>query len=272
MPMPFSNILHKDKGDIKGFERFFPGMVIKGTMEKMDDVNLTTIDTLSVKTTKVGKNTIKRMPNLKTVIKRAHGIDGIDINALQSKGIGLIATHPTTNECANWIVDKLNKIKEKKKIVFLGGGLIVKKILSNKKIIGFVKNSKNNYTREILKNANTLVVAIPLNDNTRNMIGAEYLFRFKRNMNIISISRGEVFKSADLIRIRDKKLLQCHFDIITKSFREEMLQAGFNYYGHQAWNFGFSQTAYVRNLFKLLRNYNEGNKIKKDRLILEIRK
>ncbi len=252
--MNFSNILYKDKTDIKGYEKYFPSMVIKGTMESMKDVDFDAIDTLCVKTTKVGTNTLKKMRNLKTVILRAHGTDTIDTKALKENNIRLIVTHPTKIECASWIVDKLNRIPSRN-ILYIGYGEIAKTV----KKYGFsgnIKTSRNYFNNRILRTANTLVFSAPLTGQTKGMVNAEFLKQFVRKINIVSISRAELFNFDDIIKLRNK-IKQGHFDIIDKSNRDNMIAHGFFYYNHSAWNFNFSQKRFIKHIYAVLKEYRK---------------
>ena len=97
----------------------------------------------------------------------------------------------TAKPCANWIS---NKINEDDSILIFGNGEISREL--QKKIGNFnVVNSKTSQEEidRYLKFCKTIVITIPLNQSTKNYFDRTFFSKIKNEVDIISISRGEVF-------------------------------------------------------------------------------
>ena len=122
--MSYSKVLLKDKGDLSvEVLSLLPKVNVLGTYEK-PQLDKSKIEILSVKYSKVGLKTLNDYPNLKTIISRSHGIDNINLYLTQKRNIKIIKTNPSTNNCSNWILEKINGTK----VVVFGNGSISKKL------------------------------------------------------------------------------------------------------------------------------------------------
>ena len=101
-----NNILLRDKSDLKGIEEYLPTAYIQGAMEKVNH-DVQKIEVISNKFTKIGKTILDKYPNLKWIVYRGHGTDGINLELCKQYGVGVVATNPNTEGCAHWINDKL---------------------------------------------------------------------------------------------------------------------------------------------------------------------
>lgn len=73
-------------------------------------------------------------------------------------------------------------------------------------------NTKN--INEFLKNIDILVISLPLNEKTKGMLDFKKLKYMKKDSILINISRGEVIKEKDLIRIlKGKKFKGVYLDV-----------------------------------------------------------
>ena len=102
-----NNILLRDKSDLDGIQEYIPDSYIVGAMEKSDHIPVNDIKVISNKFTKIGKTILDKYPNLEWIVYRGHGTDGINLELCKQYGVGVVATNPNTEGCANWINDKL---------------------------------------------------------------------------------------------------------------------------------------------------------------------
>lgn len=213
-----------------------PSANVLGAYEK-PNVNEDDIKILSVKFSKVGKTTFDRYKNLEWVVCRSHGIDTVNIDECKRRNIGIVATAPTAKPCANWIH---NKIKEDDAILIFGNGAISKEL--QKKIGNFnVVNSKTSSDEidRYLKFCKTIVITIPLNETTKNYFDRTFFSKIKNPVDIISISRGEVFDNAAILDFSvSGKLKSGHFDMLSTDGRNRLLERPeIKYYEHTSWEY-----------------------------------
>lgn len=195
------------------------------------------IKVLSVKFSKVGKKTFTDYKNLEWVVCRSHGIDNVNIEEARKRNIGIVATAPTAKPCANWIS---NKIKEDDSILIFGNGAISREL--QKKIGNFnVVNSKTSQEEidRYLKFCKTIVITIPLNNSTKNYFDRTFFSKIKNEVDIISISRGEVFDNGAILEFSvSGKLRNGHFDMLTSDGRERLTERKeIRYYEHTSWQY-----------------------------------
>lgn len=207
-----------------------------GAYEK-PTLNKDNIKVISVKFSKVGAKTFDDYKNLEWIICRSHGIDNVNIEEARKRNIGIVATAPTAKPCANWIYDK---IKEDDGILIFGNGAISKEL--QKKIGNFnVVNSKTSQDEidRYLKFCKTIVIAVPLNDRTENYFNRTFFSKIKNEVDIISISRGEVFDNAAILDFSvSEKLKSAHFDMLSPDGRQVLLERPqIKYYEHTSWQY-----------------------------------
>lgn len=195
------------------------------------------IKILSVKFSKVGLKTFTDYKNLEWIVCRSHGIDNVNIEEARKRNIGIVATAPTAKPCANWIH---NKIKEDDSILIFGNGAISREL--QKKIGNFnVVNSKTSQDEidRYLKFCKTIVIAVPLNDRTENYFNRTFFSKIKNEVDIISISRGEVFDNGAILDFSvSGKLKNGHFDMLTSDGRNRLLERKeIRYYEHTSWEY-----------------------------------
>jgi lactate dehydrogenase-like 2-hydroxyacid dehydrogenase len=207
------------------------GAYEKPTLNK-DDVKV-----LSVKFSKIGLKTFNDYKNLEWIICRSHGIDNVNLEEARKRNIGIVATSPTAKPCANWIYSKL---KGDDSILIFGNGAISKEF--QKKIGNFnVVNSKTSKDEieRYLKFCKTIVITVPLNNTTKNYFDRTFFSKIKNQVDIISISRGEVFDNAAILDFSvSGKLQNGHFDMLSADGRNILLeQKPIKYYEHTSWEY-----------------------------------
>ena len=234
-----SNILLRDKSDLKGIEEFIPNVYIQGAMEKSNHP-VNDIKVISNKFTKIGKTILDKYPNLEWVVYRGHGTDGINLELCKQYGVGVVATNPNTEGCANWINDKL---VDGNTIIF-GNGSISKRLQELMEtyysVNGFEYCVVNSSVKVININNHykNVVSCVPLNDETENMFNYE-LFKNVNDMNFVSISRAKTHNNKDLLKlIAEKKLKSIFIDTLGTELRDELINTGkVTYTKHMSWDY-----------------------------------
>lgn len=124
--------------------------------------------------------------------------------------------------------------------MIFGNGSISRELQNN--IGNFnVVNSKTNQEEidRYLKFCKTLVIALPLDENTKNYFNRTFFSKIKNQIDIISVSRGEVFDNHALLDfITSGKVKNGHFDMLSSDGRNLITsQKGIKYYEHTAWEY-----------------------------------
>ena len=234
-----SNILLRDKSDLKGIEEFIPNVYIQGAMEKSNHP-VNDIKVISNKFTKIGKTILDKYPNLEWVVYRGHGTDGINLELCKQYGVGVVATNPNTEGCANWINDKL---VDGNTIIF-GNGSISKRLQELMETYYSVNGLEYSVVNSSVKVHNinnhykNVVSCVPLNDETENMFNYE-LFKNVNDMNFVSISRAKTHNNKDLLKlIAEKKLKSIFIDTLGTELRDELINTGkVTYTKHMSWDY-----------------------------------
>jgi|TARA_B110000977_G_C11079964_1_gene492605 lactate dehydrogenase-like 2-hydroxyacid dehydrogenase len=233
----YQQVLLKDKSDISEVVlQRLPSINVLGAYEK-PTLDKDTIKVLSVKFSKVGLKTLTDYKNLEWIICRSHGIDNVNIELAKKRNIGIVATAPTAKPCSNWIHSKLKKDDS---ILIFGNGAISREL--QKKIGNFnVVNSKTSQDEidRYLKFCKTIIITIPLNAKTKNYFDRTFFSKIKNKVDIISISRGEVFDNGSILDFSVKgKLNNGHFDMLSADGRNVLLeQKSIRYYEHTSWEY-----------------------------------
>lgn len=233
--LDYSKVLLKDKGDLsEEVISQFDNINVLGAYENSDRIDKERIRILSVKFSRTGKRTLDQYPNVKWIVCRSHGIDNINEFECKKRGIRVVATSPDALPCTDWIY---NKIEDDKVLIF-GNGSISKELQSRLKNYRIV-NSKTNYSDidKWLKHCKTIVVAMSLTSDTKGYFNKEFFDKLENRVNIVSISRGELFDNDALIdSIKEEKIGIGEFDILSPHRREELLEYPFiRWYNHSAW-------------------------------------
>ncbi len=226
-------ILLKDKKDITQEVKDILGDVeIIGAYESSKHIKKEEVKILSVKFSKVGKLTFEKYPNLQYIICRSHGIDNVNKKEAEKRNIKIIATSPDKMSCTDWLYNKI----EDDSVVIFGNGPISKE-LQKKLNNSIVINSKTNYIDidKALLSAKTIVIALPLTENTKDYFNHSFFDKIKNKVNIVSISRGECFNNKALLDNVDK-INYAHMDMVSPYLRDELIETGkVKYYNHSAW-------------------------------------
>lgn len=262
--MSFNDVLLKDKADIvEAVLEKLPNVQVLGAYERPKS-SYPEVKILSVKFSKVGKQTLNKFPNLEWIICRSHGVDMINLSDARERNIGIVALSPTAVPCANWIK---SKIKKTGNIVIFGNGSISKELQKN--ITDFnVVDSKTSHQEidRYLSICETIVITLPLNETTHLYFNDELFVKIKNKVDIISISRGEVIDNQSLVNfIATDKLDMGHFDILSSELRNNLINFGnIIYYEHIAWSHnqpivkgkvgGYVNTNFANDLKTLIEN------------------
>ncbi len=199
-------------------------------------------------------NNIKDFKNIKFIQLTSAGFDRVPIDYIKKKRIKIFnAKGVYSIPISEWVVLRILEIYKKtrefeklqkqhkwekirdieeltgKVVGILGFGDIGKEIAKRLKPFGVkifvcdirdVKdkliekryNTENIY--EFLKNIDILVISLPLNKKTKGLLDYKKLKIMKKNSILINISRGEVIKEKDLIRIlKGKKFKGVYLDV-----------------------------------------------------------
>tara|TARA_R110000744_G_scaffold9052_2_gene29437 strand:+ start:161 stop:2482 length:2322 start_codon:yes stop_codon:yes gene_type:complete len=238
-----SNIMLKDKVDLKDADKHLSDEVyVVGAMEK-PKCNLDDIEIMSTKFSKVGKTTLEKYKNLKVVITRGHGNDYVDGALCEKKGVQVIRMNQYTDSCAEWIVDKVEK--DSVVAVWGAGGIIGKAVcgLLSKMDINWYAVGSNNNTFFSCENVDVVISCIPYDKKTykhnANFFNKDFFSQFKKPVDFISISRGPTHNNEDLLELLSiEKLANVHIDTVDSDLRDKLLEhKNFHYYEHQAWDY-----------------------------------
>jgi len=234
----YNQVILKDKADITPMvKQRLQGASVLGAYEKPNIPNTDDIKVLSVKFSKVGKTTFERYKNLEWVVCRSHGIDMVNEKECKKRNIGIVALSPTAKPCATWIHDKIEKDED---IIIFGNGSIAREL--QKKIGNFnVVNSKTSQEEidRYLKFSKTIVNTLPLNTHTKNYFNRQLFSKINHQVDIISLSRGEVIDNDALLDFNTKGYLNRGiFDMLVSSGRDVLVkQKNIRYTEHTAWSY-----------------------------------
>ena len=234
------NIILRDKSDLNGIEEFIPNSYIVGAMEKSDHIPVNDIKVISNKFTKIGKTILDKYPNLEWIVYRGHGTDGINLELCKQYGVGVVATNPNTEGCANWINDKL---VDGNTLIF-GNGSISKRLQEliepYYSVNGFEYSVVNSMVQVIHINNHykNVVSCVPLTDETEDMFNYD-LFKNVNDMNFVSISRAKTHNNKDLLKlIAENKLKSIFIDTLGTEVRDELINTGkVTYTNHMSWDY-----------------------------------
>lgn len=243
--MDYKNFLFKDKMDLdENFLNLFPGCMTQGKMQKFIG-NPLDVEYLSVKFSKVAIGTLKKYPNLKWIINRAHGVDNINLHDCKSVGVGVVCTAPTSTECSNYVSQAIENNQCKHPIVIFGNGSISKEIqkkFTTAKIIDS-KTSKNEIINSI-QNAGTIISTVPLNKKTINIYNDDFFSNMKDNSSFISISREETLNNKALLK-HINRFNVAVIDTLSSELRNELINTKrVVYTNHTAWSVGYNKGSY----------------------------
>ena len=195
--------------------------------------------------TKLGKEELALLPNLKCVVSCSVGIDNLNLSELKNRNIELIHC-PGSNansvaEHALYLILALlrnNKpIKELKNktvgIIGLGaiGKLVAEKLQGfDVKIIAFDVieqdskflqrlNVKMQPMSTVLQNSDIITVHVPLNPHTHSLMGKEQFKLMNENVFFINTSRAEIVDESALM---EKRLAGIALDVFSEKMREHL--------------------------------------------------
>ena len=135
-------IVFKDKKDIQYAPETFSQNVpyrLMGAYGSLDFVDRN-IRVLSVQFSKVGKKTYDAFPNLEWIVARSHGIDNVNLDECEKRGIGIVNTNPYAESTARWIQQHLAGVGT---VGFVGYGAIAKNVKVPNKLVFNSKNTTN---------------------------------------------------------------------------------------------------------------------------------
>ena len=208
-------------------------------------------------------NDLDKFPNLKFVQLTSAGLDRVPVDKMKEKSIthcnargvystpmaewaltGVLSLYKNTKEFyENQKNHKWNKIRNTKElsgstICIVGCGSVgtecakmFKPFASEIIAVDIVKPASdlfdNYYTinnvTEAVKNADIVILTLPLTDETRNMFNKELLSQFKNDAILVNIARGAVVNEEDLINaLKENKLGGAVLDVFeTEPLSEE---------------------------------------------------
>lgn len=231
----YSNLIIKDSGDVN--PENFPGCKSVKTYRKIE-YDPDEIKIMSVKTTRIGKETIKKHNQLEYIISRSHGLDHIDVSECNRRGITVIPMSPFTVPCAEWIRDKLDS--SEKNVVIFGNGPISKHFQTLVPCVVFDSKVTKQRAIELINGMKdvTIISTIPLNNNTKHYFNDEFFKNIQTSIkSMISISRGELILNSALCKYLEFHDTKCHLDSVTKDDFYQQINSKCSIYNHTAWKF-----------------------------------
>ncbi len=208
-------------------------------------------------------NDLEKFPNLKFVQLTSAGLDRVPVQKMKYKGITLfnargvystpmaewvltgvlalykhINTFYSNQQNHKWVKDRNVKELSGSTICIVGCGSVgtecakvFRSFASEIIAVDIVKPASdlfdNYYTinnvTEAVKNADVVILTLPLTDETRNLFNKELLSQFKNNAILVNISRGAVVNEDDLINaLKEDKLGGAVLDVFnTEPLSEE---------------------------------------------------
>lgn len=201
-------------------------------------------------------NDLDRFPNLKFVQLTSAGLDRVPVDRMKEKGItlcnargvystpmaewaltGVLTLYKHTNTFYNnqqnhkWVKDRNVKELSGSTICIIGCGSVgtecakVFRPFANEIVaVDIVKPQSDlfdayytiNNVTEAVKNADIVILTLPLTDETRNMFDKELLSQFKNDAILVNIARGAVVNEEDLINVlKENKLGGAVLDVFT---------------------------------------------------------
>ena len=199
-------------------------------------------------------NDLDKFPNLKFVQLTSAGLDRVPVERMKEKGItlcnargvystpmaewaltGVLTLYKHTNTFYNnqqnhkWVKDRNVKELSGSTICIVGCGSVgtecakmfkpfAKEIIA----VDIVKPTNDlfdtyytiNNVSEAVKNADVVILTLPLTDETRNMFNKELLSQFKNDAILVNIARGAVVNEDDLINaLKENKLSGAVLDV-----------------------------------------------------------
>ena len=243
-------IVFKDKKDIQYAPETFSQNVpyrLMGAYGSLDFVDRN-IRVLSVQFSKVGKKTYDAFPNLEWIVARSHGIDNVNLEECEKRGIGIVNTNPYAESTARWIQQYLT---DEDTVGFVGYGAIAKNVKVSNKLVFNSKNTKEDLLK-LAVNANTLVITIPQTKETKGIIGEAVLSVFFGK--IISVGRWDIIDNKALLK-NIERITHAYIDTLGEINQQELLDTGkVTYSKHTAWSTGFSyDEKYFHNLESIIK-------------------
>jgi len=223
------------------------GEVVKAT-DVDDDIQLDDVTILVVRSkTKVNEELVKRMRNLKCVITATHGIDHVDVNCLEEKGIkfynipvqsydvaqgvmAYILAHSTnlvegdrSMKRGEWKKKELRGCRIRGKTLgIIGYGRIGKEVAKMASALKMNVVVYDPYTSddsavtldELLETSDFITIHVPLTNETKHMIGKNEISKMKDGAYLINTSRGGVIDEEALSdALREGKLSGVALDV-----------------------------------------------------------
>lgn len=235
-------------------KKFFDKIATYGEIVKATNINdvvqLWDIDILVVRSkTKVDIELVDRMKNLKCVISATHGTDHVHVNYLKEKEIefynvpaqsydvsqGVMAyiLAYSTNllegdrsmKCKEWRKKELKGFRIKGKTLgIIGCGKIGREVVKMSSALEmnvviydpYVKNINENAVTldELLETSDIITIHIPLNKETKDMIGKKEISKMKDGAYLINTARGGIVDERALLEaLNEGKLSGVALDV-----------------------------------------------------------
>lgn len=234
-------------------KRFFTELSKYGEFVKVGNVNDTQLDDVNIlvvrSKTKVDIELLDRMPNLMCVITATHGTDHISINHLNERKVefhnvsvqsydvaqgvmAYILAHSTNLVEGNrsikrgeWRKKELKGFRIKDKTLgIIGYGRIGRETAKIASAIGMKVVVYDPYIKEmsektvtfdkLLNTSDFITIHIPLNEETRGLIGKKEIEKMKDGAYLINTARGGIIDQNALFNaLRDRKLGGAALDV-----------------------------------------------------------
>ena len=259
----YSKILFKDKKDIDDeFRGMFNEPMVIGAMEKQTEEMLNA-EILSVKFSKVGAGTFKKMPNLKWIVNRCHGVDNINLRDCAKHNVGVVTASPHSREVAEYITYHFAENHMQFPICYYGFGSIAKETAKILRGEYTYVNTKEDCRNIRAKDCKTVIFTLPPSDEQyKGFIGNYLINSFHDPVDIISVSRAELHNNNDLLVLKKSgRIRHLVVDTIGTEERDSLTNEGMVYTKHTAWEYNFCNHRYLQRVKEVVDSVVNGNPI-----------
>lgn len=244
-------ILFKDKVDLSDeLKNEYPEALFCGSREPITE-DMKDIEILSVKTTIVDSDLLKKFPDLKWIVNRSNFADNINMKHCEDRNIGIINTYPSTTQVSDWIESRIKKRYYLPYYAICGDCPISEAFKTKFKYIHMLNcKTPESKIRDHLSSTNTLIVAMPLTTHTKGIINKEVFSLLPKGSSLISVSNGLVINNEDLLdAIESGKINHADIDRLNAHKRDELIETGkVTFHKYKSWKHNLDDTEYVESI------------------------
>lgn len=244
-------ILFKDKSDLyDGMKSKYPNALFSGARDPFTN-DMSDCQILSVKSTIVDNDLIKRFSNLKWIVNRSNISDNINLKHCADNNIGVVNTYPATVNMSNWIESIIKKEYYLPYYTIYGSGEITDSFKSKFKYIKILKSDAPDIKIEdYLSETHTLIVTMPLTSYTKGAVNKRVFSYLPKGSSLISVSNGLVIDNDDLYEaIMSGRIAHAQIDRLNSHMRKELIATGkVTFHRSKSWKYNCNVDDYINNI------------------------